>query len=67
MIPLTDQIQFIAKCIATSLNAQHLDVCAKMIEERIESWGAYSDAEKLRKLILVRQCELLITQYQVYE
>jgi hypothetical protein len=64
---IASQIELIRRCINTSLNAIHLDICERMIIERIESWGAWKEAEQLRKLILVRQCELLIHQYEVYE
>jgi hypothetical protein len=64
---LSENIQLIARCISSAHNAVHLDTCEQMIVDRIEFYQDLRSAETLRKLILIRQCELLIHQYPIYE
>jgi hypothetical protein len=67
MTYICEHIDLIRRCIASSRNEEHLNICAFMIEDRIIFRGAFMDAELLFREILLRRCELLIQWYPIYE
>jgi hypothetical protein len=59
--------KMIRSCIETSRDQDHLDTCRKMIQDRIEIWGAEDLHNDLLNRIQVKEVELIASRYQEVE
>lgn len=61
---LDRQVQFISICIASCTDQLHLQTCERMIRERIDSWGLWTQSEVLRRQMRVREGEIILTNIE---